>query len=408
MNLLNPWWFGKSVKTGISRPEYLAKLTSSLKHDRGVLLVGSRRVGKTTVFYQFIKQLLTTVASRQIVYALLDHPLLATVSLGQIAAYVRSKFLLDRGVKLYLFFDEVQYVKDWEKQAKALLDTENVKVFFSGSASSNLMLKGAYLTGRIEKIEMWPLDFGEFIEFRKVRVSQTENYKYERLAEDYLAAGGYPEYVLNPGETYFADLINSILYKDIVLAYGLRNPDLLRDLLLLLADRVGHQTTFNKLANILSLKNDTVKEYIYYLKNTFLIEELPRLAATRGKRIYSAKKFYVADNGILFNLTGKLNYGAACEQTVFRHLRQKNVRAGFYFENQREVDFVDTEKRRPILWESKYRLGIEFEGKLANYISAAKELGAGELRVINKNIETERRVKGLKIKYMPLWKMLLD
>lgn len=408
LNLLNPWWFNKPIKSGIARSDYLKKLTVSLKHQRAVLLVGSRRVGKTTVFHQFIDQLLKKTPANHIVYALLDHPLLSTVSLLQIVNYVRTKFLLNREDKLYLFFDETQYVKDWEKQAKALLDTENVKIFLSGSASSSLMLTGSYLTGRIEKLIMLPLDFGEFIKFRGISISRTEEYKYEELLADYLKSGGYPEYVLSPDETYFADLTNSILYKDIALAYGLKNPDLLRDLLLLLADRAGHQTTFNKLADILSLKNDTVKEYIYYLKNTFLLEELPRFAESRAKRIYAAKKFYVADNGLFFNLTGKMNYGAASEQVLFRYLTQRYSRTGFYFENQKEVDFVTGDQKVLTLWESKYELGINFEQKLVSYVGVAKSLHVNNLTIVNKNLEKEETIRGTKVKFMPLWKILME
>lgn len=407
LNLVNPWWFGKSVNTGISRPGYLSRLQAGLKHRRAVLLVGSRRVGKTTVFYQFIDRLLKTIPPRQIVYALLDHPLLSSGSLLRLTELVRSKFLLDRKTKLYLFFDEVQSVKDWEKQTKAILDTENVKIFLSGSASSNLILTSPHLTGRIEKIEMAGLDFGEFIKFKGVKPEETESYKFPRLLEDYLKTGGYPEFVLNPDPTYFADLVNNILYKDIVLAYGLKNPDLLRDLLLLVADRSGHQSTFNKMANILSLKNDTVKEYLYYLKNTFLIEELGRFAASRAKKIYAAKKFYLADNGILFHLTGRVNLGAAAEQTLFRHLKQEYSQIGFYFENQREMDFVCGNTGKPLAWESKYRLGADFDQKLPIYVRAAKDVGAGQLMIVNKDVDKEQKIKGVNVKYQPLWKTLL-
>ena len=87
--------------------------------------------------------------------------------------------------------------------------------------------------------------------------------------------GGYPEYVLLKDPAYFSDLINDVLYKDIIRMYDLKNPDVLKDLLLLLADRTGQQSTFTKLSHVLNVKNDTVKEYIYYLKNTFLVDELP-------------------------------------------------------------------------------------------------------------------------------------
>jgi len=406
-NLLNPWWFKKHFDTGINRPKYLNRLTESLKNKRAVLLVGSRRTGKTTLLFQLIAKLLKKVNPRHIFYALMDHPQISNLSILKLVRDYRTYFTLNRDTPLYLFFDEIQHLKDWEREIKALIDTERVKIFLSGSASAQLLLKGPYLTGRIEKIEIYPLDFAEFLIFKNAKISPVESYKYEKYLEEYLKIGGYPEYVLQNDPSYFSDLVSNILYKDIVSLYQIRNPDLLKDLILLLADRIGYHTTYTKLAAILSLKNDTVKEYIYYLKNTFLIDELPRYSRSRGQIIYGPKKFYVNDNAMLFHLLGKLSYSASFEQTVFHHLKLNNPKIGFYYENKREVDFVIEKNGKRELWEAKYEISKGFAEEESLYLQIAKRNKIAKIIFVTKSKDEKKNKEGIQMKFTPLWKLLI-
>lgn len=407
LNLLNPWWFNRRFDTGIERPKYIVKLLKSLTHKRATLVVGSRRVGKTTLLYQIIAKLLKKgVSPHHILYALMDHPQISVFKIYDLVREFRKQFNLNRRTKIYLFFDEIQYVSDWEREVKALHDAENVKIFLSGSASAELILKSPYLTGRIEKVNVCPLDFKEFLSFKKIKVSETETYKLEKQVDEYLRIGGYPEYVLERDSAYFSDLINNILFKDIVSLYRLRNPQLLKDLVLLLADRVGHHTTYAKLASVLSLKVDTVKEYIFYLKNTFLIDELPRFTSSRGARIYGPKKFYVWDNGILFHLLGKLSYGSAFEQTVFNFLKTKSG-LGFYYEDKKEVDFVVRENKGIELWEAKYEIDeSKLSQKIKIYVKIAKEKKAKKIVFVTKSLAKINRVGEISVEYVPLWKLV--
>jgi predicted AAA+ superfamily ATPase len=407
LDFLNPWWFNRKFEIGINREIYLKKLISSLGHRRAVLLTGSRRVGKTTLIFQLINFLLKKVKQKNILYALMDHPQLSSFNILKMVEEFRKHHLLGRNEKIYLFFDEIQYLKDWEKELKALIDTENVKIFFSGSTSSTLLLKSSYLTGRLEKIEVFPLDFLEFLTFNKIKISNIEKYKLEKYCEKYLKIGGYPEYVLKPDASYFADLVNNILYKDIINFYQLKNPELLKDLLLLLADRVGSQTTYSKLANILSLKMDTVKEYVYYLKNSFLIDELPRFTTSRGSRIYGPKKFYTSDNGLLFHLIGRFSQSAAFEQTLYFFLKRNSKKIGFYYENQKEVDFV-IDKNKPEFIEAKYQIEKGFNFKLPQYLNILEKERTKKLIFVTKNIEKKQKIQGKTIEFIPLWKLLIS
>jgi hypothetical protein len=109
---------------------------------------------------------------------------------------------------------------------------------------------------------------------------------------------------------------------------------------------------------------------------------LPRHSTIRSKRIYSAKKFYLNDNGLLFSLTGKINLGSAAEQTLLHHLNNKFDQVSFHYESQREIDFIVNNQ---IAIESKYQLNSSFTKNLKFYISTAKELGIKTLYVANRD-----------------------
>lgn len=400
--LLNPWWEDKKFSIGILREKYLNQLKASLSHKRAALLIGSRRVGKTTLLYQLIDYLLKIkkIKPEQLLYVLLDHPRFKKFSISQIVKEFRALHNLDRNKKIFLFFDEVQYAKNWEQEVKALLDTENVKVFLSGSASSLIFQKSSFLTGRYSKLKIEPLDFPEFLQFKKVKISKTENYKYEKLLLDYLQIGGYPEYVLEQNPEYFVDLIEGIIFKDIVNLYKIKNPGIIRDLLLLLADRNGHQTSFTKLSKILNISVDTVREYINYIKQSFILDEIQRYSTSRSKRIYAAKKFYLNDNGLLLHLSNRFNQGAAAERTLFKFLEENYKSVNFYYEDKLEVDFI-VEK---MFFESKFN-GDFNQQKLIKFI---KDLGLKKGFVVTKSQERIIKSQAVKIELRPLWKILIE
>ena len=410
--ITNPWWEKKEFDSGIPRQKYLPKLIKSLSHKRAVLITGSRRVGKTTLLKQLIQHLITqeNTTPKNILYVLLDHPRLAKISILEIVEEFRKMHLLNREEKIFLFFDEVQYLKDWEQEVKSLLDLENVKIFLSGSASTELFQKTPFLTGRYEKIKIDPLNFEEFLQFKNANISSTEEYKYEGYLEGYIKIGGYPEYILQEDSSYFTDLLEAIIFKDIVYMHGIKNPDIIRDLLLLLADRNGHQASFTKLGKILGITVDTTKEYVNFLKQTFILEEIERFSTTRSKKIYSAKKFYLHDTGLLHNLSSKFNLGSAAENILYKFL-SASFNVNFYYENQHEIDFVFlNDKKKIVLVESKFidKLDELNDGVLSAIESAAIDLKVGKVFVITRSLEKKHKFNDVDITFVPLSKLLIS
>jgi hypothetical protein len=224
------------------------------------------------------------------------------------------------------------------------------------------------------------------------------------LFKKYLEVGGYPEYVASQNPIYFSDLITNVVNKDITTLFPVNNSALISQLLSLLADRAGSQTSLTKLGKILDLTKDTVKDYIYYLSSTFLVSELGKFSTSRNSTLYSPKKYYLLDTGLLFNLTGRLNLGAAAENIVFHKLLAESKKLGFYFEDQKELDFVVND----FAFEVKYELSDLGWEKLANQIKKNPKDKFKKIIVLTTDIRNNEIIDGIKIEFKSLVNFLLD
>src|SRR3989344_2214929 len=196
--LFNPWWEGKAFFIGTNREKYLEQIKSNLQAKQALLLVGSRRVGKTTLFYQTMQYLLEKGENpKRLIYLPLDHPSLQGKKILDILEEIRETHGLSRKDKLFLFLDEIQFFQSWEQEAKAITDFENIKLLISGSASTEILAKGTFLTGRTLTIIIKPLDFQEFIAFKSKKPGRTDIALKNNLLQKYLQIRGYPEYVQN-------------------------------------------------------------------------------------------------------------------------------------------------------------------------------------------------------------------
>lgn len=407
----NPWWEKKSFDSGIVRAEYLKEAEKLFSRKQIEVIIGSRRVGKTTFLKQLIKRCLyKNVPGKSIIYLALDNPRLSKAALSEHLKLFRKIFMHSRGKKLFLFFDEVQGSPNWESELKSIYDIENVKIICTGSTSSLIKRQTGKLTGRQIVTKIYPLGFNEYLSFRKVIPLKSEDYKLEALLEEYMLRGGYPENVLNPSEEYLNNLIDDIIAKDVVTLYNIKRPAVLKDLLILLAASVGSRISFNKLSNILGIAVDTVKEYTGYLESSFLVQSLEKWSPSYTDRIYSQKKIYLYDTGIKSALTGKGDLGAKAENIVFNHLYKSQSRIGYFAESEKELDFVFGSFGVPNALEVKYESKINWLDKkfsgvklfLKRYPEARKVI------IISKNQAEVFKENKIGVEIIPAWKYLHD
>ena len=345
----NPWWEGKFEDNSISRQKYLAKLIQNLDNKEILFLTGLRRVGKTTIIKQFIAKLLDKkIVPNDILYVSLDSFNLAEFSISEIVKKYREIHKKSVREKIYLFFDEVVEKDNFEQELKSLYDSENVKIICSSSKATLMMDKRAYLTGRTKTIEVMPLTFQEFLFFKKIEIGKADRAILESYFKDYLKIGGIPYYVLTEDREYLNELVQNVIYKDIIARYKITNEKAIKELFNLLCERVGKITSYNKIANILGISVDSVKRYVGYFEKSYLFYVVDRYSKSLSERITSPKKIYIGDVGVKNMITGFRDLGASYENLVF--LRIKDKEPFYYRENQIEIDFIG----RDFLIEAKY------------------------------------------------------
>ncbi len=340
----NPWWEEKySFESMVERPVPLERMKRHLGSNHIVFLTGLRRIGKTTLLKLFIKDLIVEeqVKPEHILYISLDDYLLSKKNLIEIVEEYRKIQRLSIKQRVFLFLDEISYQKDYEIQLKNLYDTQTAKIYASSSSASILKRRKPYLTGRSITLEVLPLDFEEYLTFKQIKISKADNHLIDRYFEDFLKTGGLPEYVLRGNIEYLKELVDDIIYKDIVAFHNIRNPQILKDYFLLLMERAGKIGSINKIANILKVSPDTAKRYLEMFADTYLVHLVSRCGRT-NVQLLAPKKIYAADLGVRTLFTGFRDIGSLFENYVY--LQIKHLNPCYVYEEGTEIDFLTAEK----------------------------------------------------------------
>ena len=365
----NPWWEGEYSLSLIPREKYIRYLESNLKNRDIILITGLRRVGKTSIMKLMISRLLKDVKPEHILYVSLDSIPLEPFSTMEILREYRKIFKIPLEQKVYVFFDEAGCRTNIHQELKNLYDSENVKIFASSSSATILNDTRAMLTGRARLIEIMPLDFREYLQFKSITIKRSQTYLLESYFEEYMKNGGIPEYVLTGDVTYLDSLIESVIYKDIVSAFGVRDVGMVKDFYRLVMERAGKLVSINKIARILDISPDTARRYLEYFRRTYLIHLVERKGKL-NERIKAPRKIYSADVGIRNLFTGFRDKGAIFENLVYLSIKEKQPL--YIYQNGVEIDFYwdDT------ILEVKYGRNIEDKQKdfFENYPAKRKLL----------------------------------
>ncbi len=346
----NPWWEGEfGLANKIERPVVLDRMEKFFKSPSIVLLTGLRRVGKTTLMKLFIRRLVQKgINPKHIFYASFDDYVLDPKSIIEITDEYRALHKLPVEEKVYFFFDEVTRKEKFHQQLKNLYDRQNVKIYAAASSSSILKDSKAYLTGREYVLEVLPLDFFEYLQFKNITVKERDGKLLDTYFEEYLQTGGIPEYVLYKERQYLQSLVDDIIYKDIIAYHKIKSHKVVKDLFRILMGNVGNPISIYKISNTLKISPETVSRYLQYFEDTYLIYLMPRHGKL-NQQLSSPRKIYVGDTGIRNSFTGFINKGRVFENYVY--MRVKNFDPVYVFENQLEIDFYLDNK---VLVEVKY------------------------------------------------------
>lgn len=379
MVLDNPWWESGKVDddfTQFPRRAYLDdfyELVTDLSVKRAVILMGPRRVGKTVMIYHSIDRLISSgIDPKKIIYISVDTPIYNNISLEDFFLLARKALKNEESYEgYYVFFDEIQYLKNWEVHLKSMVDTFRSSRFVaSGSAAAALKMKSIESgAGRFSDFLLPPLTFYEYIQFKKLDslvvksnngISPYDTINIDALNRhfvEYINFGGYPEVVFseairrNPGQYIKNDIIDKVLLRDLPSLYGISDIQELNKLFVHIAFRSGNEFSYESLSTEAGIKKETIKRYLEYLEAAFLIKVVNRIDqnAKRMQRVTSFK-IYLTNPSLRCALFTPINeddefMGSMVETAVFAQWIQGG-KTDFFYANwakgrsKGEVDIV--------------------------------------------------------------------
>ena len=344
----NPWWFGKAFYTGVDRLHWYPGLSKYIKAREILLLTGARRTGKSTLTYQIIKKLLNkNIPPECILYINLDEPLLQSKSKdpAYLIELIENYMALKKPATLYLFIDEIQNYDYWVQTIKTLFDTsDNVKIILTGSTSTVLTKKiSTRLSGRYFAITVYPLTFNEYLDFNNIHKPTT----IEKLLyfNNYLEFGAFPRVVLEKDNELKQEILRNyfqtIYLKDIIYPNNLRNNKDVFDLLYFVISNIAKPFSYSNIAKTLGISSETVKEYIQYAEDSYLIYLLTKYDNSIKKQLANPKKIYCTDTGLVNSISFKFSQdkGWLLENLIFMTLKKQNMEL-YYHKKRYECDFL--------------------------------------------------------------------
>jgi uncharacterized protein len=320
----NPWWVTR--QTGIfykeMQPRQYFELFRPLVMEtsirRALVLMGPRRVGKTVMMHHSIQQLLDDGQDPlKIAFISVETPIYNGMGLEALFGMCRKVTHQDSTAGWYIFFDEVQYLKDWEIHVKSLVDSyPNCKFIVSGSAAAALKYKSQESgAGRFTDFMLPPLTFSEYIALKKldgllhvagksVDGSLPTLFTTHHIQElnrhflDYINYGGYPEVIFSPimqqdpGRYIRNDIIDKVLLRDLPMLYGIRDVQELNALFTSIAYNSAGEVSLDDLSKQSGVQKITIKKYLEYLEAAFLIKVVHKIS-NKPKHFQRATQFKI-------------------------------------------------------------------------------------------------------------------
>lgn len=412
----NDWWISGKVRVDLlkSYRRPLFKTLMEYLNDRQILLItGLRRVGKTTLLYQLIQELLNKkVPPSSILYFSFDEEL---GDIEDLLETYREKILkcgFEECERVFVFLDEIQKVRNWQNKLKVYYDLHpNIKFVISGSASIHLQKQSKEsLAGRIYDFILDSLSFTEFLELKGVHIEQErlEIYKDKimPLFFDYVRKGGFPEIINETSDIKIKNyirnsVIEKILYKDLPIEFGLKDIELLYILIRMVAENPGMILNYDKLSQDLHRSKRTIMNYISYLNYAMLLRIVYNYR--KGFLVSSRKlrKIYLTNTAISFIFVENF-YSENFLEKIAENLTIIKADVKNYYRDSYEIDAIIKKGEQILPIEVKYGK-IDKKGLL----KFLREFNFKKGIMVTKDLFKEEKYDDKVISYIPLWAFLL-
>ena len=349
----------------IQRQDYIEKIKPFINKHIIKVLIGTRRSGKSTMLKQIIDLLLNDgIPQENIVwinFELSDY--FEITDIEKLEEYISCQIENVVG-KIYLFFDEIQVVPQWEKLINSYFAKENFDIYITGSNSKLLSGEFAtYLSGRYVELNIYPFSFREYIEYNGI----TDDFRSHFYK--YLEDGGMPstyDYGGDGKKLIIMDLYNSIVLKDIIQRNNIKNVDLLDRIMRFVMYNISQSFSANKVykrlkQNMVNLSVNTIYNYLKFFENACLIYQVKR-EDLQGKKILKYdEKYYLCDLGFRQAIIGnnQRDITRVIENIVYMELLRRVYEITIGKVGDLEVDFVCKKQNKPIYIQVSYLLTNE-------------------------------------------------
>ena len=312
-------------------------------NEEVIIISGVRRCGKSVLLQQIRDRL-----PQKDYFFNFDDDRLGNFTVGNFQQ-LYEVFIELYGEQNYFYFDEIQNIAGWEHFVKRLYNSGK-KVFITGSNARMLSKElGTYLTGCYIAIELYPFSFSEFLDFHEQQhllgdISGTvARGEIQSAFNDYLKQGGFPLYLKSEDGIVLKTLYDNILYKDVMVRNQIVNEREVKELVYYTVSNIGKPLTYTSLAKVIGVKNPTtVKNYLEYIENTYLLFSLSKLDYSVKAQLRNPKKVYAIDNALVsrlgFHFSGE--EGRLLENMVYIELRRRSGEIFYHNSGNAECDFV--------------------------------------------------------------------
>lgn len=354
----------------INRPIYVDKIMVYADTPFVKILTGIRRCGKSTILKMLIDEMKGQgIRNEQILHYSFDSLEYEDIKTAKaLFAHLKQHLFLEG--KTYLFLDEIQEVKSWEKVVNSLMTDYDVDIYVTGSNSRMMSSEiSTYLTGRYIAFRIFPLSFSEYMIFRK---EYTEVLDPHTELANYLRLGGFPAVHLQkytPDEVYtiVKDIYNSTIFTDIVRRNQIRKVDQLERIVKFAFDNVGRTFSAASISKYLksenrAIDNETVYNYLSKLESAYILHRCSRFDVQGKEILKTQEKFYLADPALRYSVLGYSpdSVAAMLENIIYLELLRRGYEVYVGKLDSAEIDFI----------------AFKQENKL--YIQVTQEIGSPE------------------------------
>jgi len=356
IEILNEWnYWNRELPQTEARDFYDKKIGRLSKYNEILVIKGIRRSGKSTLMLNSIKNLLSDgVDIKNILFVNLEDPRFINHLSVELLQEIKDIYLeyLNPNEKPYIFLDEIQNIPKWEKWVNKEYELKLSNITISGSNSAMLSSEiASSLSGRYLQVDVYPLSFEEFLQFKSINIDNKlalieRKIELNREFEAYMKYGGFPkilEYDVAEKRELLITYKDSILLKDIVARYNLKEFKTLEEIAVFLLANSGISQNTNKLKNNFHISYDMANAYLEYLIKAYMLFEIPKFDYSLKKQNSNDKKYYSVDLGLsnIMRVPNLQTRGDDLETVVFLELLRRGYKVYYYkTSNGLECDFI--------------------------------------------------------------------